>query len=476
MLDPKLTRNGWACVIALVMTGCASEEPAQMVADAGLMAATHCQDPLEACGQMCRDLSRDPANCGACGAACDDGEACRQGACVAAFDHDEPSASDAGAAERASVGSCCEAQGTPGCEDETVEACVCAIDRLCCAGAWDDRCVSLVESESCGRCGPAPSTACEIEEASDSAPSTLVGLLGAIDGPAHDALELSCGSFAEPDVAFAFTAPEAGSYTFTTEGSEIFDTVLAVLDGAACDGEELGCNDDDGSELTSRLVLELAADQEVLIAVESWGEEAGQVEVSISSGGANEPDADSCSASELPATLPTSVAGEASDEGDVLTPSCALYGSSGDAFYWFTAPESAFYRFDTRGSEADTVVQVLDGDCTGAELACNDDSELGGLAAIADVELSAGQTVLVNVDSFDGTGSYTLAVDRFDPSLEEPPATATGAGSCCSPQLSGGCADDAIVSCVCSVDDYCCNVAWDELCVEAVDILECGGC
>ena len=63
-------------------------------------------------------------------------------------------------------------------------------------------------------------------------------------------------------------------------------------------------------------------------------------------------------------------------------------------------------------------MQVLDGDCSGEELACNDDSDLGGLAAIAELDMSAGQSVLINVDSFDGTGSYALSVDRVDPVLD----------------------------------------------------------
>src|SRR5688500_10072612 len=140
---------------------------------------------------------------------------------------------------------------------------------------------------------------------------------------------------------------------------------------------------------------------------------------------------------ELSAQLPAIVTGQASDEIDRLTPSCALYGSAGEALYLFTAEQAGMYRFDTRGSDADTLVQVLEGDCTGEELACNDDSELGGLAAIADLDLSEGQTVLVNVDSLDGSGSYALSVDRFDPTTE--PTPTSDDGSCCSPQLSGGC-------------------------------------
>jgi hypothetical protein len=93
---------------------------------------------------------------------------------------------------------------------------------------------------------------------------------------------------------------------------------------------------------------------------------------------------------------------------------------------------------------------------------------------VAELDLSEGQTVLVNVDSLDGSGSYSLTVDRVDATTEPMPGSSDG--SCCSPQLSGGCANETISACVCAIDDYCCADAWDELCVDAVAILGCGGC
>jgi hypothetical protein len=373
-------------------------------------------------------------------------------------------------AEPSSVGSCCEPQTTAGCEEQAVEACVCAIDRLCCAGAWDERCVELVDIEGCGSCGAAPSTVCSTVEASDAAPSTLRGEL---DG-SSDAIELSCGSIAEPEVLFAFTAPEDGSYTFSTVGSEVFDTVLAVLDGSACNGEELGCNDDDEPELSSQLVLELTAGQEILVAVESWAEERGDVQVEVTSGADVVPEPESCSPTDLAAELPATATGEASVEGNLLTPSCAVFGSAGDALYRFTADQAGRYRFDTRGSVADTLVQVLDGgECTGEELACNDDTELGGLAAIADVDLEEGQTVLVNVDSLDGTGSYALTIDVVDPTIDEMPE-ATEAG-CCAAHAGAGCNDVTVENCVCGRNDACCSGTWDEYCAD-VAVFDCGGC
>lgn len=50
------------------------------------------------------------------------------------------------------VGSCCSAQATGGCEDSSVQACVCAADPGCCTEAWDELCAALVAGLGCGTC------------------------------------------------------------------------------------------------------------------------------------------------------------------------------------------------------------------------------------------------------------------------------------------------------------------------------------
>ncbi len=85
----------------------------------------------------------------------------------------------------------------------------------------------------------------------------------------------SCGGGGAPDALFTWTAPYAGTFHFSTEGSA-FDTILFARDGAA-DGPELGCNDDVGSgAYQSRLTLDLAACQTVVVAIDGFGEEAGE--------------------------------------------------------------------------------------------------------------------------------------------------------------------------------------------------------
>src|SRR5688500_18195731 len=184
---------GLVLAVVLALAGCAEDEPSQPAADGGAPDAQVAAPPLT----PDQDTAREP---------------------------DAPL--DAGP-PLSSVGDCCEAQATAGCEEPTIEACVCALDRLCCAGAWDDRCVELVESQGCGQCGPEPSTVCVVTEAGDEARGSLSGTRGAVDGEVTDAVELSCGSIAEPEVVFGFTAPETGSYDFSTVSTDVIDTVLA---------------------------------------------------------------------------------------------------------------------------------------------------------------------------------------------------------------------------------------------------------
>lgn len=50
-----------------------------------------------------------------------------------------------------------------------------------------------------------------------------------------------------------------------------------------------------------------------------------------------------------------------------------------------------------------------------------------------------------------------------------PPPPPPMGGDCCTPTMSPGCANDpAVEMCVCGADDFCCTMAWDEACVSEV--------
>jgi hypothetical protein len=81
--------------------------------------------------------------------------------------------------------------------------------------------------------------------------------------------------------------------------------------------------------------------------------------------------------------------------GGILTGSCG--GDGYEATFGWTAPAAGWYSFDTAGVYEDTVLYLLDGDCDGAELACNDD--VVGTRSGLGIELTDGQEVTVVVDA-----------------------------------------------------------------------------
>jgi len=98
---------------------------------------------------------------------------------------------------------------------------------------------------------------------------------------------------------------------------------------------------------------------------------------------------------------------------------------------WFaaTATASGVYRFSTCGTPtgpgADTVIGVFDS-CGGTELACNDDA--CGLRSITDLVLSAGQSIVVAVGSFNtiGTAQGVLMIQGPLDCIAQAPASPTG--------------------------------------------------
>ncbi|MBN1947405.1 MAG: hypothetical protein JW797_17170 [Bradymonadales bacterium] len=100
--------------------------------------------------------------------------------------------------------------------------------------------------------------------------------------------------------------------------------------------------------------------------------------------------------------------------GDDNTSGICAMGSIGseDVTLLWTAPVAGNYRFDTLGSGYDTILYLLDGGCSGAELACNDDETEGeSLQSSLVVPLAANQSVVVVIDGYGGAaGSYQLNI------------------------------------------------------------------
>ena len=102
--------------------------------------------------------------------------------------------------------------------------------------------------------------------------------------------------------------------------------------------------------------------------------------------------------------------GDFLNAADQLDPSCAPAGGP-EVPALMIAPAAGHYLFETDGSAADTVLYVLDDSCSGAELACDDDT--GDQDAQVVVELAAGQAAVVVVELRAGSppGDYQLRVE-----------------------------------------------------------------
>jgi len=145
----------------------------------------------------------------------------------------------------------------------------------------------------------------------------------------------ACGnSDGAPDNTFAFTAPEAGSWVFTTSPITpdfvTFDTILSVLSNCASVDSTLACDDDGGEGPASLTSIALAAGQTVYLTVDGFGSGSGAYE--LSAGLATLlADGEACGLDPFSVCAPTSVCYEdfASEMPAVCTPVVTL--NTGDA-------------------------------------------------------------------------------------------------------------------------------------------------
>jgi hypothetical protein len=181
-----------------------------------------------------------------------------------------------------------------------------------------------------------------------------------------------------------------------------------------------------------------------------------------SSEGSDTTGAPSCIDLDAGSSVPQSLSGDTTGAGDDFLPSCARNGSA-DTLIGFTAPAPGFYQFDTFGSPGDTVLFALD-QCEGAEIECSDDA-LDMFQSRVNLDLAAGQAVVLGVEDFDGlAGPFTFNVTFLGDVID-----------CCVFHHPAGCEDPAVEACVCLQQGTCCgnpNDAWGVGCAELA--VECG--
>ncbi|HWB73483.1 MAG TPA: hypothetical protein VG755_00980, partial [Nannocystaceae bacterium] len=106
------------------------------------------------------------------------------------------------------------------------------------------------------------------------------------------------------------------------------------------------------------------------------------------------------------------VFGNTTARDDDFSGSCGGDGSP-DVGFTFTAPADGIYTFDTSNSQLDTVLYLLDGVCSGSEIACDDNGD--GSQSVITVPLTAAQTVTAIVDGNSAGGApFSLRVRAGD--------------------------------------------------------------
>ena len=99
--------------------------------------------------------------------------------------------------------------------------------------------------------------------------------------------------------------------------------------------------------------------------------------------------------------------------------SCA--GRGHEVYFNFTAPSAGAYTITTEGSTYDTVLYAHDMSCTGAELACNDDSVGLGVRSSITITLRASQSVVIVLDAYSSSGSGDYVLNITPPGGAPPP-------------------------------------------------------
>ncbi len=118
----------------------------------------------------------------------------------------------------------------------------------------------LLAATACSGPAPDPAAHCAARDAIDCAtdvgglvPFTTDGMTSDAGDGAYSGSRCGVGGgTAVDDAAFRWTAPRAGTYRFSTEGSS-FDTVLSLREGS-CGGRETICNDDAADGVTHSVV------------------------------------------------------------------------------------------------------------------------------------------------------------------------------------------------------------------------------
>jgi hypothetical protein len=350
------------------------------------------------------------------------------------------------------TGDCCAAQQGPGCGG--LECCdiVCDQDPFCCEEVWDESCADLAAS-SC-----ACNDDCPQADVVFDGLTPFANIGAALDGPD----EAGCVT-PQNDVWFDYTSTCTGVLTVDTCTGTDFDSVLTVYDGCECPVElpSLGCNDDD-CILQSLVTLDGVQDGDCYkIRVGSFadgGTGAGSVNIVC------EPYIEECIDGSGDCC-------EAHGNGGCDDPECCDMVCSEDAFCCDGEWDDACA--DVAGqvclSCGGTIPECVgtSGDCCEANgtVGCDNGSCCANICT-ADPFCCATTWDQICADAANIACAVCIAPEICFESNE----------ACLEPHDTPACENPACCGEVCNEDTFCCDIEWDEACVDiANDIASCQG-
>ena len=232
----------------------------------------------------------------------------------------------------------------------------------------------------------------------------------------------TCGFGGAPftkDVWFSFTPATAATYTFETcSGPVPFDTGIEIWDACPSQGGTIiNCNDDGTgcAAFASSLDQALVAGVTVYVRVGGWDGATGATDLVISEAAAP-PANDEC-ASAAAIGVGSTDFNTAGATG--TTVACLKFNNQNiynDLWYSYVATGEGNCTISTCGASFDTKIAVFDG-CSGALIACNDDSTTCGATSLQSsltFAASCGVTYKISVGAFGvaGFGSGTISLTQ----------------------------------------------------------------
>ncbi len=409
------------------------------------------------------------------------------------------------------TGDCCAAQTGPGCGDAAVSSCVCGQDSYCCSVTWDAYCVTEVEEFGCGSCGGA----------GDACPgytgTSYCCKKGDPCGWGSDGL-CDCDSTCDWD------QDDCGGGTGCGDGKcGAGETCTSCPEDCGyCAGTGDCCAAHDSVGCKDATIQNCVCDQDSYCCTTQWD---GMCAAEVESMGCGEcavaPDCGdgTCSAGESCQTCPEDC-GSCGSAGDC----CEVHDGKGckdstiqacvcnqDSFCcnytWDDICVSEVEQFGCGSCsggpacgdgacDADEDCLVCPDDCgpcsgeaccTPHESAGCDDQAVTDCVCKKDAyccttkwdSICAGEVTSFGCgtcDSGPACGDGKCAAGESCKTCPDDCGPCGGQGDCCTPQETGGCSDATVQACVCQLDSYCCQTAWDDICVQEVTSEGCGTC